>query len=113
MWKVTSLVSTHTPQVLSSNNSPVNLLSVTWPSNTDDRAAHALVTRFMEGFKRAAEELDVLHPFVYINYANKGDDVFAGYGEDNKKRLIAIQKNIDPYGIFTSSGLWRGFFKLR
>ena len=61
----------------------------------------------------AAEEPDVLHPFVYINYANKGDDVFAGYGEDNKKRLIAIQKNIDPYGIFTSSGLWRGFFKLR
>ncbi|KAJ8071879.1 hypothetical protein OCU04_002187 [Sclerotinia nivalis] len=91
----------------------INLLSVTWPSNADDRAAHALVSRFMASFKQAAEELNVLHPFVYINYANKGDDVFGGYGEENKQRLIAIQKNIDPFGIFTSSGLWRGFFKVR
>ena len=96
-----------------SNQILVNLLSVTWPSNIDDRAAHALVTRFMDGFKAAAKELDVLHPFVYMNYANKEDDVFTGYGEDNKQRLIAIQRDIDPYGIFTSSGLWRGFFKLR
>ncbi|KAH9210256.1 FAD binding domain protein [Leptodontidium sp. 2 PMI_412] len=91
----------------------INLLSVTWPSNAEDRAAHALVSRFMTNFKAAAEKLDVLHPFVYINYANKGDDVFAGYGETNKQRLIAIQKSVDPFGIFTSSGLWRGFFKVR
>ncbi|KFY98579.1 hypothetical protein V500_01599 [Pseudogymnoascus sp. VKM F-4518 (FW-2643)] len=91
----------------------VNLLSVSWTSNIDDGAAHTFASRFIASFQEAAEGLDVSHPFIYINYANKGQDVFTGYGEENKQRLIAIQTDIDPLGVFTSSGLWRGFFKVR
>jgi len=86
---------------------------LSWTSNLDDRAAHGFASRFIASFKQAAEALKVFHPFIYINYANKGQDVFSGYGEENKQRLIAVQKEIDPLGIFTSSGLWPGFFKVR
>ncbi|KAI6084501.1 FAD-binding domain-containing protein [Hypoxylon rubiginosum] len=91
----------------------INLLSVSWSNSTNDGAAYSFADRFIEDFRRAAERLDVLHPFIYINYANKGQDVFSGYGEENKKKLIAIQESIDPRGVFTSSGLWPGFFKVR
>lgn len=96
-----------------SNDEIVNLLSVSWTSVSDDGTAHAFATRFMASYKDAVEGFGVFHPFVYINYANQGQDVFSGYGEENKQRLIAIQTRVDPLGIFTSSGLWRGFFKVR
>ncbi|KAI1776587.1 FAD-binding domain-containing protein [Hypoxylon cercidicola] len=91
----------------------INLLSLSWTNSADDDAAYAFADRFIGEFRQAAESLDKFHPFIYINYANKGQDVFSGYGEENKQKLIAIQKEIDPEGIFTSTGLWRGFFKVR
>ncbi|KAI1289034.1 FAD-binding domain-containing protein [Xylaria venustula] len=90
----------------------INLLSLSWTNSANDELAYSFANRFIDSFRQAAKSLNVLHPFVYINYANKGQDVFSGYGEDNKKRLLAIQQAVDPRGVFTSSGLWRGFFKL-
>ncbi|GFF91658.1 LOW QUALITY PROTEIN: hypothetical protein IFM47457_08915 [Aspergillus lentulus] len=69
-------------------------------------------SRFLQRYQVAARELGLYHPFVYVNYADKGQDVFSSYGERNKRRLIEIQRSIDPMGVFTSNGLWRGFFKL-
>ncbi|TXB98199.1 hypothetical protein FocTR4_00013528, partial [Fusarium oxysporum f. sp. cubense] len=76
-----------------------------------DNAAYALANDFIADFQKAAESLDSFHPFVYINYANKGQDVFASYGKDNHRRLIEVQQALDPKGVFTTSGLWTGFFK--
>ncbi|KAJ8133605.1 hypothetical protein O1611_g16 [Lasiodiplodia mahajangana] len=90
----------------------INLLSLSWTNSASDEVAYSFANRFIDSFRQAADSLNVLHPFIYINYANKGQDVFSGYGEDNKKRLLAIQQAVDPQGVFTSSGLWRGFFKL-
>jgi hypothetical protein len=78
-----------------------------------DNAAYALANDFIADFQKAAESLDSFHPFVYINYANKGQDVFASYGKDNHGRLIEVQQALDPKGVFTTSGLWTGFFKVR
>lgn len=86
---------------------------MSWQNPSDDDAVYAFADNFIDGFKEAAEELGVLHPYLYVNYADKGQDVFASYGEENNRRLIEIQKSVDPKGIFTSSGLWRGFFKLQ
>ncbi|KAI0099095.1 FAD-binding domain-containing protein [Nemania sp. FL0031] len=90
----------------------INLLSLSWMNSTNDEVAYAFANRFIDSFHQEAKALNVLHPFIYINYANKGQDVFSGYGDENKKRLLSIQQAVDPRGIFTSSGLWRGFFKL-
>ncbi|KAI9166280.1 hypothetical protein HJFPF1_02379 [Paramyrothecium foliicola] len=73
----------------------------------------SLADDFIAAFRQAAEEANALHPFLYINYANKGQDVFKGYGEVNQRKLVEIQEAIDPDGVFTSGGLWTGFFKVR
>ncbi|EAW22250.1 FAD-binding oxidoreductase [Aspergillus fischeri NRRL 181] len=61
-----------------------------------------------------AKELKVADRYLYINYASaaQADKVFAGYGEKNWQRLRDIQRSVDPRGIFTSKGLWKGFVKL-
>ena len=58
--------------------------------------------------------LGVYRPYMYVGYARSGQDaeVFAGYGEKNLKRLTEIQKSVDPRGVFTSTGLWRGHMKI-
>ncbi|KAI0426295.1 FAD-binding domain-containing protein [Xylaria sp. FL1042] len=91
----------------------INLLAVGWTNQRDDATAIAFADSFIGRFREAAVDLEVFHPFIYINYASPGQDVFSGYGNENQKRLVAIQEAIDPWGIFTSKGLWRGFFKVR
>ncbi|KAK7424496.1 hypothetical protein QQX98_000461 [Neonectria punicea] len=76
-------------------------------------AVYALADDFIADFRKAAEDANAFHPFIYINYANKGQDVFLSYGKQNQQRLMEIQHEIDPHGVFTSSGLWTGFFKVR
>ncbi|KAF7557001.1 hypothetical protein G7Z17_g1000 [Cylindrodendrum hubeiense] len=91
----------------------INLLSLSWTTSSLDDAAYALADDFIADFRKAAKSVNAFHPFVYINYASKGQDVFAGYGKRNQQRLVKIQKAVDPRGVFTSSGLWTGFFKVR
>ncbi|KAM0262198.1 hypothetical protein ACHAPA_009372 [Fusarium lateritium] len=91
----------------------INLFSLSWNDSSMDNTAYRLAEDFIADFQKAAKSLDAFHPFVYINYANKGQDVFASYGRDNQKRLIEVQKAIDPQGVFVSSGLWTGFFKVQ
>ncbi len=40
------------------------------------------------------------HPYIYQNYAGKGQDVFDGYGEENRKRLREIRGKYDPEEVF-------------
>ncbi|KAL6405264.1 6-hydroxy-D-nicotine oxidase [Ilyonectria robusta] len=99
---------------LASSTSFSGPLGITsWTTSALDNAAYALADDFIADFREAAESVNAFHPFVYINYANKGQDVFAGYGKENQQRLVEIQQAIDPRGVFTSSGLWTGFFKVR
>ncbi|CVK91316.1 related to 6-hydroxy-d-nicotine oxidase [Fusarium mangiferae] len=91
----------------------INLFSLSWTDSAMDNAAYALANDFTADFQKAAKSLGVFHPFIYINYANQGQDVFASYGEENHRRLIEVQRALDPEGVFTSSGLWTGFFKVR
>ncbi|KAJ0125967.1 Uncharacterized protein HZ326_30926 [Fusarium oxysporum f. sp. albedinis] len=95
------------------NNELVNLFSLSWTDSSMDDAAYSLAEDFIANFQKLAKSLNAFHPFIYINYANKGQDVFASYGNDNHKRLTEVQKALDPRGVFTSFGLWTGFFKVR
>jgi hypothetical protein len=87
-------------------------MALSWSGAQNDAAAMAFGDAFITRFQAAAEELEVYHPYKYINYANKNQDPFSGYGQANRRRLTSIQKSVDPEGIFTSKGLWPGFFKL-
>ncbi|KXH35205.1 FAD binding domain-containing protein [Colletotrichum simmondsii] len=90
----------------------VALLTLGWSKSEDDAAMYAYADRIINRGKAEAESMDLLHPWLYINYANHNQDPFSGYGEKNKNRLREIQRSIDPRGIFTSQGLVRGSFKL-
>ena len=53
----------------------------------------------------------VHHPYIYLNYAMKDDDVFSSYGAENKQKLLSIKKKYDPDNVF--GRLVSGGFKLR
>ncbi|KAJ5462642.1 FAD linked oxidaseN-terminal [Penicillium sp. IBT 31633x] len=90
----------------------VVLLTVLWENSTDDNAMNTFVSRWVERATRSTHELGKYHPWLYINYASKDQDPFSGYGERNLQRLRDIQRTVDPTGVFSSTGLCRGYFKL-
>ncbi len=58
-----------------------------------------------------AKDMGLDHRYIYQNYANQTQDVFAGLSPENKQRLLQIQKIHDPERIL--SHLQPGAFKLR
>ncbi|KAF4541573.1 Fad binding domain-containing protein [Lasiodiplodia theobromae] len=91
----------------------IALLTFGWSSAANDAAMYAFAESFRARSETAAREMGLLNRFLYINYCKEDQDPFGGYGEENKQRLQSIQAKVDPEGIFTSSGLNRGYFKLR
>jgi hypothetical protein len=89
-------------------------VSTAWTSASADSAIWDMTRNVVDRVQALAVDLEVANRFKYVNYAWAGqaDEVFAGYGQDNADRLRAIQKAVDPRGIFTLRGLWRGFMKL-
>jgi FAD/FMN-containing dehydrogenase len=92
----------------------VILISTAWANAEGDGPVGTMTTNVVDRVKAAAGELGVTHPYIYVGYARAGQDkeVFAGYGEKNLRRLQEVQKSVDPSGVFTSHGLWRGHMKL-
>ncbi|CEJ81971.1 hypothetical protein VHEMI02067 [[Torrubiella] hemipterigena] len=74
---------------------------------------YQFVERWRSRCESKANELNLWNRYLYINYCKEDQDPFAGYGEENKLRLKAIQEKVDPLGLFTKDGLNRGYFKLR
>ena len=83
-----------------------------WKDEADDEVNRAAVDRLFDRLTKLAKKMNIAHSFVYQNYAAESQDVFAGYGEKNLKRLKKIQNNVDPDGVFTKGGLCGGGFKL-
>ncbi|KAI4189499.1 MAG: hypothetical protein LQ348_003782 [Seirophora lacunosa] len=85
-------------------------LAVQWSSAADDSQVYSATRRVIERAVAAAKKLGVHNRYIYQNYAARGQDVFAGYGEANQRRLIEISKKYDPKGVFQK--LQPGYFKL-
>lgn len=67
--------------------------------------------KFLKRSWDLAKEKGLHHRYIYQNYADISQDVFGGYGEKNRKKLLSIQKKYDPEGVFTK--LQPGYFKLQ
>lgn len=83
-----------------------------WTDPAADERVLAYLQRMNQRSTEAAAALDAAVPWRYVNYATVGMDVYGGYGEANAARLRALQQQVDPQGIFTSTGLFPGGFKL-
>jgi len=81
-----------------------------WDRAEDDELVKASVARFTEKTMELLEKEGLLHRWIYPNYANEKQDVFAGYGEENRGKMREIQKRYDLEGVF--SRLQPGYFKV-
>lgn len=91
---------------------PVVLLIARWDNASDDDSMMTFSNKWVEKATAATKKAGKHHPWLYINYANRDQDPYGGYGQENLQRLRRIQKSVDSEGVFTSKGLCRGYFKL-
>ena len=85
-------------------------LAFMWSSVADDERVIAASRRVRDRAVALAKSMGLDFRYVYQNYASIDQDVFAGYGEVNKQRLIDISKKYDPGQVFQK--LQPGYFKL-
>jgi hypothetical protein len=85
-------------------------LSAMWPLKSDDEAVLTACHNFITRSEDIARQRNLFHPYLYMNYASQWQDPIAGYGTENKARLLDISKKYDPEGVFQK--LHPGYFKL-
>ncbi|KAI5357982.1 Putative FAD-binding domain, PCMH-type, FAD-binding, type PCMH, subdomain 1 [Septoria linicola] len=81
----------------------ITQLGLTWnatESAADDAAIIAQGDALMADVKKWSERKGLAHRYIYMNYAGKSQDVFAGYGASNQAKLRRIAKKYDPQGVF-------------
>lgn len=85
--------------------------AIRYSDPADDEKVHHANDRIMNRAVALAKEMGLDHRYIYQNYANQTQDVFAGLSPENKKRLLRIQKMHDPERIL--SRLQPGAFRLK
>lgn len=81
-----------------------------WSSSADDERITAATNRVIDNAVATAKSMNLDFKYIYQNYASANQDVFAGYGQANKQRLIDISTKYDPDQVFQK--LQPGYFKL-
>jgi hypothetical protein len=66
----------------------------------EDRLVEEAGKRIVDRSIVVAKEMGLYHPSIYLNYADVSQDVFAGYGDANRRKLREIQQKWDPEGVF-------------
>lgn len=85
-------------------------LAIHYSLATDDDVVHTAAINIVNRSIEEAKRLGVHHRYLYPNYADQSQDVYAGYGDVNRERLRRIQRENDPDGVF--SRLQPGYFKV-
>ncbi|KAL8772550.1 MAG: hypothetical protein Q9209_002211 [Squamulea sp. 1 TL-2023] len=85
-------------------------LAIMWSDRADDERIIAAADRVIERSRDVARGMNLDHRYIYQNYASLKQNVFAGYGEENQRRLIEISRKYDPDQVFQI--LQPGYFKL-
>jgi hypothetical protein len=82
-------------------------------SADDEKRVREVARIAFDRMEAKAKELNVWHPFRYLNYVNdfQVQEVWEGYGA-SVNRLKEIQKGVDPGGVFTKGGLVSGIFQV-
>lgn len=97
---------------LSEKDGPLTILNLNWgwANEKDDEVVHAATKRFLDRSVELAKSMGKDRPFVYMNYAGKDQEVYAGYGQESVHRLREVKEKYDPADVF--GRLWKGYFKL-
>lgn len=97
---------------LSADDGPLMIMNLNfgWSNAVDDDAVYQATSTFIARAVELAKSMDLHHRFIYMNYATLDQDVFGGYGAENRERLKRVQEKYDPEGVFKR--LQPGYFKL-
>ncbi len=82
-----------------------------WKNREDDEVAFKAIEAFWEEARRLGEERGLNHRWIYPNYAHASQDVYAGFGKENRERLRGIKRVYDPEGLFGGERM-PGYFKI-
>lgn len=85
-------------------------LAIGWTSELYNDRIQAFASKYVKSAVALSKERNLDHRYIYQNYAGQPQDVFTGYGEENKARLKSIHRKYDPTGVFTK--LQPGYFKI-
>lgn len=85
-------------------------ISFRWSRPEDDLRMQTAGNNVINRAAALSKSMGLDHRYIYQNYANASQNVFVGYGEENRAKLNAIQNKYDPEGVF--SRLQPGYFKI-
>ncbi|KAF4498239.1 FAD binding domain containing protein [Fusarium agapanthi] len=71
-----------------------------WENPEDDDALYSTLQLIEDRVNTASKRRGVYQHFKYANYASQFQDLFEGYGEVNRQRLLAISKEYNLEGVF-------------
>ena len=78
----------------------IALLQASWENANDDECVRGALGDTIGAFESRAKTRGRYVEFKYLNYADKGQDVMRGYGEESLERLQRVSKMYDPAGLF-------------
>ena len=99
---------------LSPADGPLVIFNVAWrwADAAEDALCMGAWRNFMEKAEAEARRVGKWHRYKYANYAEEGQDVWGGYGEESREWLVELQRSVDPEGVFLGGGLASTGFKL-
>ncbi|ROV96016.1 hypothetical protein VMCG_07938 [Cytospora schulzeri] len=75
-------------------------LCMTWRDATDDDFVLTTGIEFLEESIVLAEQMGLVHPFIFPNYVWPTEDVMASHGKDRLGHLKKAASKWDPEGFF-------------
>ena len=75
-------------------------LGVTFNNESDIDEVFPAWEVFVRTLQVRAKRKGILFPYIMMNYSDHNQQVLASYGEENVKRLQAVQKRYDPSLVF-------------
>jgi len=73
---------------------------VEWNGTQYDEQVHAWVKETTWAIGNATQEAGVWDPFTYMGDATYFQDIYDGYGAENKQRLLDVSRQYDPERVF-------------
>ncbi|KAL8681984.1 MAG: hypothetical protein Q9186_001926 [Xanthomendoza sp. 1 TL-2023] len=88
----------------------LTLVTVTWILASDDAVVRRAGNQWYRDAKEASVKVGLGNRYLYLNYADEGQDVMGGYGDGVREGLRVVSRGVDEYGIFQKAVV--GGFKL-
>ena len=85
-------------------------IDVQWGDKNDDEHITSVQAGIIDKAIALAKSRGLWNRYIYQNYAYVGQDVFAGYGQANRERLVNVSRKYDPERVFQR--LQPGYFKI-